>query len=61
MINKSGKATIIAGKLNVSGNLDGNGDMATFTKPNAIGASADGKTLYVSGGDKVRVITGFRD
>lgn len=61
MINKSGKATIIAGKLNVSGNLDGNGDIATFTKPNAIGASADGKTLYVSGGDKVRVITGFRD
>lgn len=61
MIDRNGNSEIIAGKTGISGNEDGNGDVATFTKPNAIGATADGRTLYVSGGGKVRVITGFRE
>lgn len=61
MIDDDGNYEIIAGKEGVSGSLDGCGDVATFTKPNAITATADGSTLYVSGGGQIRVITGFRE
>ncbi len=61
MIDGNGKFEIIAGVKGKSGSTDGNGDKATLTKPNAIVASSDGKTLYVAAGGDIRVITGFRD
>jgi len=61
MIDMNGSSEIIAGIQGVSGNTDGSGDVATFIGPNAIVASEDGMTLYVSSGDRIRKITGFRD
>jgi len=68
----TGESTALAGIAFAFANVDGAGDVATFSKPNGIAASPDGKRLFINVSDptwaanpsglhpaSIRVVSGF--
>lgn len=53
-VTREGEVSVLAG-TGVDGNDDGPADQATFSRPNGIGVSNDGRFLYVTGSTSVTV------